>query len=93
MTGVTGRQYSVMDVTPTAANARQVGGSHYKDLGIEPWAALEAWLTPEEFRGYLRGCAIKYLARANLKGGSENFEKAAHCLQKHRELLEKEGLV
>jgi hypothetical protein len=51
------------------ASDYQVGGDHYQNMGLQPWDAMEAWLTPEEFRGFLRGSAIKYLARAGKKGG------------------------
>lgn len=38
---------------------------------------LEAWLTPQEFHGFLRGNVLKYEARAKDKGGVEDYEKAA----------------
>ncbi len=66
---------------PTA-NDRQVGGTHYKDKAIQPWDAMEQWMTPEEFRGFLRGNAIKYLARTNDKGGTVDLRKAQHYLEK-----------
>lgn len=71
----------------TEADARQGGGDHYKRLGVEPWAAMQAWMTPEEFRGFLRGNAIKYLARCNLKGGDEDLRKAKHYVDKLVEVL------
>lgn len=46
-------------------SARQVGGNHYKTLAVEPWKAMESWLTREEYIGFLRGNIIKYHARAN----------------------------
>lgn len=58
----------------------QVGGSHYKDMAIQPWQAMEAWLTPEEYRGYHKGVAIAYIAREQDKGGIEDIEKAMHHL-------------
>ncbi len=64
------------------ADARQVGGSHYRDMQIQPWAAMEAWMTPEQFEGYLRGNALKYLARYPDKHGLEDLKKAEHYLQK-----------
>jgi Protein of unknwon function (DUF3310) len=59
-----------------------VGGDHYKEMGLQPWTAMEAWLSPEEFAGFLKGNAIKYLARTNRKGGAQDVQKAAHYLQK-----------
>lgn len=65
-----------------SANERQEGGDHYKRLGVQPWEAMAAWLTPEAFRGFLRGNAIKYLARCEYKGGIEDLKKARHYLDK-----------
>jgi formylmethanofuran dehydrogenase subunit B len=42
--------------------------SHYNDGGIECIEAIEAQLTLEEYRGYLRGNCAKYLWRCNNKG-------------------------
>ena len=60
----------------------QVGGSHYKDMAIQPWQAMEAWLTPDEYRGYHKAVAIAYLARERDKGGIEDIKKAIHHLQR-----------
>lgn len=60
----------------------QEGGDHYKKLGAyQPWEVLRAWLTPEEFRGYMKGTAIAYLAREQDKGGDLDIKKATHTLQ------------
>ena len=48
----------------------QIGGTHYTDMDIQPWEAMEAWLTPDEYRGYHKATAIGYLARERSKGGS-----------------------
>jgi len=66
----------------------QVGGSHYKDMEVQPWQAMEAWLTPEEYRGYHKGVAISYLAREQSKGGMQDIQKAVHHLQR---LIEMQG--
>ena len=60
----------------------QVGGNHYISKTIQPWDAMEAWMRPDEFSGYLRGNVIKYMARCNDKGGREDLEKARHYLNK-----------
>ena len=71
-----------------SANDKQVGGTHYKDLNIQPWDAMQSWLTPEQFEGFLRGNAIKYLARAGGKGpASQDYQKAAHYLAKLVEVM------
>ena len=68
---------------------QQHGGDHYKKLGdYQPWEVLRHWLTPEEFRGYMKGEAITYLARERSKGGTLDINKAAHTL---KALLELEG--
>lgn len=60
----------------------QIGGDHYKKLGAyQPWQVLQAWLTPEEFRGYMKGTAIAYLARERDKGGDMDIEKSKHTLE------------
>ena len=66
----------------------QVDGDHYKKLGAyQPWEVLRRWLTPEEFRGYMKGTAIAYLAREQDKGGMVDIQKAGHTLQGLVELL------
>ena len=72
----------------TQANHKQIGGDHYMNMGIQPWKAMESWMTPEEFRGFLKGNAIKYLARSNTKGGVTDLRKAHHYLEK---LIEEVG--
>ena len=54
-----------------------VNPSHYKAGGVEFIDFLRAKLTPEEFTGFCRGNALKYLSRAHLKGGAEDYAKAA----------------
>lgn len=70
------------------ASKEQVGGSHYRDMSIQPWDAMDAWMTPEELRGYHKGVVIAYLAREKQKGGDEDIRKAAHHMRKLCELLE-----
>ena len=71
-----------------SANDTQVGGDHYKSLGqFQPWDVLRHWLTPEEYRGWMKGNAIVYLARERQKGGDQDISKAAHHLQKLIEVL------
>ena len=66
-----------------SANDIQVGGTHYKDLGqFQPWDVLQAWLTPDEYRGWMKGNALVYLARERNKGGMQDVEKAVHTLTK-----------
>lgn len=69
------------------ADDLQVGGDHYKNMGVQPWKAMESWMTPEEFRGFLKGNSIKYLARCNSKGGVEDVKKARHYIDKLVEVM------
>tara|TARA_R100001198_G_scaffold52570_1_gene29464 strand:- start:16 stop:444 length:429 start_codon:yes stop_codon:yes gene_type:complete len=73
---------SVAEPELKKANELQVGGEHYRSMVVQPWDALSAWLTPEEFRGYQKGVAIAYLARERKKGGTQDVEKAMHHLMK-----------
>lgn len=81
----------VHNLQESKADARQAGGDHYKKLKVQPWDAMEAWLTQEEFRGFLKGNIIKYLARANSGKEDHNLmiEKAAHYQQKLDEMIVK----
>lgn len=76
---------------PPTADTRQVGGTHYAEQAVQPWAAMEAWMTPEQFAGFLRGNAIKYLARADRKGGLDDIRKAQHYLEKLIEVQTRGG--
>ena len=53
---------------------------HYRQGEIECIDAIEAALTAEEFRGYCKGNAFKYLWRMNHKGGRESLAKGAWYL-------------
>lgn len=49
---------------------------HYIQGSHECIDEIKAMLTPDEFRGFLKGNIIKYRYRANLKNGKEDLEKA-----------------
>ena len=70
---------AVQAVQADDPNAVQIGGNHYKSLTVQPWDAMESWLTPEEFRGFLKGNAVKYLARTK---NADDLLKAQHYLLK-----------
>ena len=71
-----------------SADTEQVGGSHYKDMPMQPWEVMEAVLTPEEFCGFLKGNIIKYSMRQGRKGdASQDADKARHYAAKLREFL------
>lgn len=48
----------------------------YKHGGIECIDAIRACMSEEEFRGFCKGNVIKYLWRAEYKGGSVDYQKA-----------------
>lgn len=49
---------------------------HYRQGDIECIDAIRAALTEEEFRGYCKGNALKYIWRERHKGGNESLLKA-----------------
>jgi len=55
---------------------------HYTDGSIECIDAIEAQLTPEEWRGYLKGNIAKYAWRERHKGGTESLKKARFYLNR-----------
>jgi hypothetical protein len=57
---------------------------HYNDGGIECIEAIEASMSEEAFRGYLKGNMLKYLWRYEHKGGKEDLDKANWYLTKLR---------
>lgn len=69
-------------------NKTQVGGTHYASKTVQPWEAMQSWMSHDEFTGFLRGNVIKYIARCNEKGGIEDLKKARHYLDKLIETLE-----
>ena len=56
--------------------------AHYTDGGIECIEAIEAQLTEEEYRGFLKGNVAKYLWRERNKGGVESLKKAQWYLDR-----------
>lgn len=71
-----------------SANDRQVGGAHYKEMGIEPWDVIDTWPLDQRI-GFWRGNAIKYLMRMGTKDEQlREAGKAQHYLQKLIEDLE-----
>ena len=54
---------------------------HYKQGKVECIEAIQSALTEEEFRGYCKGNAMKYIWRERHKGGTESLEKAAWYLE------------
>lgn len=76
------------DVAESSARAKQIGGDHYSRKLVQPWDAMQAWMSPEQFEGYLRGNVIKYMARYPDKDGLKDVRKAGHYLERLIEHLE-----
>lgn len=75
----------------TKADDRQVSGQHYKTMTVQPWTAMEALLTHQEFVGFLKGNVIKYSMRQGRKDGSDDGAKALHYIQKLNEVIAASG--
>ena len=67
------------------ADQMQVGGTHYKDMGVQPWEVMEAVLTREEFIGFLKGNVLKYSMRQGRKD-SDDVNKCLHYIKKLQEV-------
>ena len=59
---------------------KQVGGSHYKDMAIQPADFINKNNLP-----FAEGNAIKYICRHSTKGGVEDIDKAIHYLEMIKE--------
>lgn len=82
-------QYDPKDV---AFNPRsvQVGGTHYAEMKIQPWDAINVWSTPEMVLGYHINTSVSYLARFRAKGGLQDIKKAHHHLSELIRYFEEE---
>lgn len=85
---MTTQQHTDLSDIISDADTMQVGGSHYKDMGMQPWAVMEAVLTTEEFIGFLKGNIIKYAMRQGRKG-EDDGDKGLHYEAKLRQLRKK----
>jgi hypothetical protein len=65
-----------------------VNPDHYKAGGIESIDYIQAKLSPEEFAGYCRGNALKYISRAGLKDSvGQEVRKSIWYLERWRDSL------
>lgn len=55
---------------------------HYCAGSVECIDAIRAALTDDEWRGFIKGNALKYLWRERLKGGDESLAKAQWYLKR-----------
>jgi hypothetical protein len=56
--------------------------AHYTQGAIECIDAIKSALSDEEYRGYCKGNALKYIWREQHKGGTESLRKAAWYLDR-----------
>ncbi len=77
-----------MSTSKRKSSTFQIAGDHYLRLqNMQPWEVLQHWLTKEEYRGYMKGTVLAYLAREKYKGGDVDILKANHTLCKLVETL------
>ena len=58
------------------AYKKQVGGSHYRDMKIQPSQFINENKLP-----FAEGSAIKYICRHTAKGKEQDIHKAIHYLE------------
>lgn len=68
----------------SSAFETQVGGSHYKEMAIQPLEFITA-----NNLDFVQGNVVKYVVRYKFKGGLEDLKKARHYLDMMIELQEK----
>lgn len=78
---------ATMEMIEMTARDTQVGGTHYKEMGVQPWDVVDTW--PIEQRiGFYRGGALKYTMRMGTKDESvKEIQKGVHYMQKLIEVL------
>ncbi len=59
-----------------SAEEKQIGGSHYKSLRIQPMR-----YSMENNLNACQHTIIKYVTRYKEKGGVQDLEKAIHCIE------------
>ena len=70
------------------AKTKQIGGDHYKNMGIEPWDVVDTWPIEQQI-GYHRGGVLKYTMRLGNKDERlQEAKKALHYAEKLVEILE-----
>ena len=71
------RAHSLSEIISNQEEHDPINPDHYKVGGIEAIDYMKAKSTPEEFRGYLRLTAHKYISRAGHKDDTvQDYKKA-----------------
>ena len=69
------------------ANTKQIGGDHYKEMGVEPWDVVDTWPLEQRIGAYRHG-ALKYLMRCGSKDEQlQEIKKCGHYIEKLIEVL------
>ena len=69
------------------ARDKQIGGSHYKEMKVEPWDVVDTWPKEQQIGAYRDG-ALKYIMRMGSKDESaQEIEKGVHYLEKLLEVI------
>jgi hypothetical protein len=69
------------------ARDKQVAGTHYKEMGVQPWDVVDTWPLQQRI-GFYRGGALKYIMRMGAKDESiAETGKGIHYLEKLLEVL------
>ena len=69
------------------AREKQVGGNHYKTMGVEPWDVVDTWPVEQRIGAYRSG-ALKYIMRmGNKDEAATEIGKGKHYLEKLLEVL------
>lgn len=71
---------------PTLAGGSAEAANHYQVGSKQPIEIMQEVMTPDEFRGYLRGNVIKYALRL---GHKDEVSKEAQKIQQYAEWLVK----
>lgn len=69
------------------AKDKQIGGDHYKNMGVEPWDVVDTWSREQRIGAYRAG-ALKYIMRMGSKDmEAQEVGKGIHYLEKLLEVL------
>lgn len=61
---------------------RNINPLHYQKYPLQMIENMQNSMTPDEFKGYLKGNIMKYISRYQDKNGAEDLKKADWYLNK-----------
>lgn len=70
-----------------SAMDKQVGGTHYKDMPVQPLDVMRDVMGDENYCYFLLGNIIKYRMRSEKKEGSDDVAKADHYSELLQEVM------